>query len=147
MASIGEQHSLSSQASLCHCQVSISANLTALASFFVTVAHYPIPFFAFVTGFIGSFGTTTVSVAASRMYALGWALSLVVGGLVYWVMCLIWPVPGDDKDHGYEELAKYYDENPLGDVDEVEEVTKIGRDGGVRPVNSLEEKIDAKETV
>ena len=106
------------------------------------VAGFAVP----LPGFIGSFGTTTVSVAASRMYALGWALSLVVGGLVYWVMCLIWPVPGDDKDHGYEELARYYDENPLGEVEEIEGISKMG--GGVRPVTSLDDdKMDAKETV
>lgn len=78
------------------------------------------------------------------MYALGWALSLVVGGLVYWVLCLIWPLPGDDRQHGYEELARYYDENPLDELDQVEEVGKMG---AVRPVSSVEDKVDSKETV
>lgn len=78
------------------------------------------------------------------MYALGWALSLVVGGLSYWIACLIFPVPGDDKQHGFEELAQYYDDHPLEELDQVEE---IGKMGAVRPVSSMEDKVDSKETV
>lgn len=97
-----------------------------------------------LAGFIGSFGTTTVSVGASRLYALGWALSLVVGGLIYWIMCVIWPVPGDDRQHAFEELAAYYDDHPLDELDQVEEVGKMGM---VRPVSSVDDKVDSKETV
>ncbi|KAH8653799.1 allantoin permease [Xylariales sp. PMI_506] len=56
-------------------------------------------------GFIGSFGTTTVSQAASDMYDLGWELSFVVGGLAYLVIGLIWPVPGDDGAQGFEQAS------------------------------------------
>lgn len=95
-------------------------------------------------GFIGSFGTTTVSVGASRLYALGWALSLVIGGLSYWIACLIFPVPGDDNQHRFEELAGFYDDHPLEDLDQVEEVSKMG---AVGRISSMEDKVDSKETV
>jgi hypothetical protein len=96
------------------------------------------------SGFIGSFGTTTVSVGASRLYALGWALSLVIGGLSYWIACLIFPVPGDDSQHRFEELAQFYDDHPLEDLDQVEEISKMG---AVGRVSSMEDKVDSKETV
>lgn len=77
-----------------------------------------------LAGFIGSFGTTTVSTAASRMYALGWALSFVIGGLTYWILCLIWPVPGDDSQHSFEQLSKYYDEHDIAELRQVAQVAQ-----------------------
>lgn len=54
-------------------------------------------------GFIESFGTSSLSEAASNMYALGWELSFVVGGLAYLVMGLVWPVPGNERSLGFEQ--------------------------------------------
>ena len=57
-------------------------------------------------GFIGSFGTVTVSTAATRLYDMGWLLSFLFGGLSYWVLCLIWKVPGqEDCRRPYESMV------------------------------------------
>lgn len=88
---------------------------------FAFIAGFTVP----LPGFIGSFGTTTVSTTASRMYALGWALSFVVGGLAYYIACLVFPVAGDDSKHSFEELATYYDENDFSEEEEkVQQVIK-----------------------
>lgn len=47
----------------------------------------------------------TVSITASRLYTLGWLLSFVFGGLIYWILCLIWPVQGNDGKLRWEALA------------------------------------------
>jgi NCS1 family nucleobase:cation symporter-1 len=64
-------------------------NWRAVAAF---VAGFALP----LPGFIGSFGTASVSSSATYMYDLGWELSFVVGGLVYWILCLVFPVPGQE---------------------------------------------------
>ena len=58
------------------------------------------------------------------MYALGWVLSFVVGGLTYYVACLAFPVAGDDSKHGFEELAEYFDEHGYAEEEKVEQVIK-----------------------
>uniref|UniRef100_A0A8H7NC15 Allantoin permease n=1 Tax=Bionectria ochroleuca TaxID=29856 RepID=A0A8H7NC15_BIOOC len=70
-------------------------NLRAFAAFIIGFI-LPLP------GFIGTFGTVTVSTAASNMYSLGWELSFVIGGVAYLVLGLVWPVPGDGASHGFE---------------------------------------------
>lgn len=70
-------------------------NIRALAAFVVGFI-LPLP------GFVASFGYE-LSSAASNMFALGWALSFAVGGISYWVICLIFKVPGDDGDCQFEE--------------------------------------------
>ena len=64
-------------------------NLRAVVAFIIGFL-LPLP------GFIASFGTTTVSVGATRMYDLGWELSFFVGGAAYYILCLIFPVPGKE---------------------------------------------------
>ncbi|TLD31219.1 hypothetical protein PspLS_02494 [Pyricularia sp. CBS 133598] len=71
-------------------------NLRAYASFLIGFL-LPLP------GFIMSFGTTEKSIAASNLYALGWELSFVIGGLSYAVASWLWPMQGDDKTHGFEQ--------------------------------------------
>ncbi|KAI6316468.1 hypothetical protein MCOR29_006687 [Pyricularia oryzae] len=71
-------------------------NLRAYASFLIGFL-LPLP------GFIMSFGTTEKSFAASNLYALGWELSFVVGGLSYAVASWLWPMQGDDNTHGFEQ--------------------------------------------
>jgi hypothetical protein len=107
---------------------------------FAFIAGFTVP----LPGFIGSFGTTTVSIAASRIYSLGWALSFVIGGLTYWIACLIFPVQGDDRQHAFEELSAYYDEHDLDDLDQVEQVNQTGP---VKRMSSTEEKFDNKDIV
>lgn len=70
-------------------------NLRAFAAFIIGFI-LPLP------GFIGTFGTVTVSTAASNIYSLGWELSFVIGGVAYFVLGLVWPVPGDGAAHGFE---------------------------------------------
>jgi NCS1 family nucleobase:cation symporter-1 len=99
-------------------------NLRAMAAFIVGFA-VPLP------GFIGSFGTTKVSVAATRLFNLGWALSFVLGGLSYWILCKICPVPGqEDCTRPYEDM-----------VDEVYALPGV-EDQGEAPMDE-EEKKDA----
>jgi NCS1 family nucleobase:cation symporter-1 len=69
-------------------------NLRAFASFVIGFL-LPLP------GFAGSFGHK-IGVAATHMYALGWVLSFLMGCLSYYVICLIWKVPGDDGSHPFE---------------------------------------------
>ncbi|VUC29961.1 unnamed protein product [Clonostachys rosea] len=70
-------------------------NLRAFTAFIIGFI-LPLP------GFIGTFGTVTVSTAASNMYSLGWELSFVIGGVAYFVLGLVWPVPGDGASRGFE---------------------------------------------
>ena len=56
------------------------------------IAGFVVP----LPGFIGSFGTVKVSTSASRLFYLGWELSFLVGGLVYWILCLVFKVPGQE---------------------------------------------------
>ncbi|CRG83558.1 Allantoin permease [Talaromyces islandicus] len=53
------------------------------------IAAFVIGFVLPLPGFIGSFGTTTVSAAATHMFDLGWLLSYFVGGFSYAVICLV----------------------------------------------------------
>jgi NCS1 family nucleobase:cation symporter-1 len=46
------------------------------------------------------------------MYALGWVLSFVIGGVAYYVACLIFRVPGADAEKGlrFEQLVSEADQ-------------------------------------
>ncbi|WWC71819.1 uncharacterized protein I206_105778 [Kwoniella pini CBS 10737] len=61
-----------------------------------SIVAFIIGFIIPLPGFIGSFGTVTVSISASRMFYLGWELSFLSGGLAYWILCLIFKVPGQE---------------------------------------------------
>ncbi|CZR56504.1 uncharacterized protein PAC_06392 [Phialocephala subalpina] len=63
---------------------------------------------AFVVGFlmplpsfVASFGYE-IGVVASHIYALGWVLSFAMGCLSYWIICIVFKVPGDDKEYIWE---------------------------------------------
>jgi NCS1 family nucleobase:cation symporter-1 len=64
-----------------------------------------------VHGVAGSLSPGSVNAASTNMYRLGFLLSFLMGGLVYYVLSLIWPpkiLPGDmDKSGkpGFEMLA------------------------------------------
>lgn len=69
-------------------------NLRAFAAFVIGFL-LPLP------GFAESFGTSS-SAAAVHMYSLGWVLSFLMGCLSYYIICMIWPVPGDDGSRPFE---------------------------------------------
>jgi nucleobase:cation symporter-1, NCS1 family len=69
-------------------------NLRAYSSFVVGFL-LPLP------GFVASFGYT-IGAAATEMYDLGWVLSFLMGGLCYYILCMIWKIPGDDAVGGFE---------------------------------------------
>ncbi|KAK5086723.1 hypothetical protein LTS08_007137 [Lithohypha guttulata] len=72
-------------------------NLRAFGAFVVGFL-LPLP------GFAASFGHTIGS-AATHMYSLGWVLSFLMGGLSYWLFCVVFKVPGDDGRHSFEALV------------------------------------------
>ncbi|WWD22235.1 hypothetical protein CI109_106726 [Kwoniella shandongensis] len=61
-----------------------------------SIAAFVIGFLLPLPGFIGSFGTVSVSVTATRLYDLGWELSFLCGGVAYYVLCLVFKVPGQE---------------------------------------------------
>lgn len=62
-----------------------------------------------VHGVAGSLDPTSVSAASKNMYKLGFLLSFCMGGLVYYILCLIWPVQilprGLERPLAFEEMA------------------------------------------
>jgi NCS1 family nucleobase:cation symporter-1 len=46
-----------------------------------------------IHGIAGSLNPTSVNQASKNMYKLGFLLSLLMGAAVYYVLCLIWPIP------------------------------------------------------
>lgn len=96
-------------------------NLRAYAAFVIGFT-LPLP------GFIRSFGSSSSSGAASKMYALGWELSFLVGGMAYLVFGSIWSVPGNDRDHGFEQ--GHIDDVGLEQIEGLEEASmSISSDG------------------
>jgi NCS1 family nucleobase:cation symporter-1 len=64
-------------------------------------AAFVIGFLLPLPGFAASFGHS-IGIAATHMYSLGWVLSFLMGSLSYYVICLIWKVPGNDGSHAFE---------------------------------------------
>jgi NCS1 family nucleobase:cation symporter-1 len=63
-----------------------------------------------VHGVAGSIKPTSVSQASKNMYKLGFILSFLMGGIVYYGLCMIWPVQVLPTAHegevlGFEQLA------------------------------------------
>ncbi|KAF3013183.1 hypothetical protein E8E14_001972 [Neopestalotiopsis sp. 37M] len=61
-------------------------------------------------GFVASFGTTSVGDGANHMWNMGYLLSIVVSGAVYYVLFWIFPDPSIDKSLAFEQLAAQYDD-------------------------------------
>ncbi|WRT70427.1 uncharacterized protein IL334_007425 [Kwoniella shivajii] len=61
-----------------------------------SIAAFVVGFVIPLPGFIGSFGTVTVPLSASRIFYLGWELSFLCGGIAYWILCLLFKVPGQE---------------------------------------------------
>lgn len=88
-------------------------NLRAIAAWVAGVAFT-------VHGIAGSLDKNAVNQASKNMYKLGFLLSFLMGSLVYYVLCLIWPVPvypegKSDEDTSFEAMTGsegfFYDEN------------------------------------
>lgn len=92
-------------------------NLRAMAAWLAGVAFT-------VHGVAGNIDKTSVNQASKNMYKLGFLLSSILGGLLYWILCLIWPVKvvpdGRECDVlGFESLAKtdgFFDDESLADI-------------------------------
>lgn len=77
-----------------------------------------------VHGVAGSIKPSSVGQASKNMYKLGFILSFLMGGIVYYGLCLIWPVqvlPISHADEvlGFEQLALsegYFDGESVGDI-------------------------------
>lgn len=68
------------------------------------IAAFAIGFLLPLPGFIGSFGTAVnMSAAATDLFDLGWVLSLVMGGLSYWIICRLFRTGRDDRKLTFEE--------------------------------------------
>ncbi|CAN6595244.1 allantoin permease [Trichomonascus vanleenenianus] len=102
---------------------SFGVNWRSIAAFIVGFA-LPFP------GFCATLAGKPINVAALRMYDLGWLLSITTGSLSYYLICLVCPVPQNDKSLGFEELiedpenatTEYYSTG----VDSSDDVEKIG---------------------
>lgn len=93
------------------------------------MAAFAIGFLLPLPGFIGSFGTAvTLSAAATDMFDLGWILSLVMGGLSYWIICQLLRTGRNDRKLAFEEQVPHGDQQtrsedgmevaiPAGEID------------------------------
>ncbi|TEA12185.1 Allantoin permease [Colletotrichum sidae] len=77
-------------------------NLRAVAAWIAGVAFT-------VHGIAGNLDPDAVDQASKNMYKLGFLLSLVMGSLVYYVLCLIWPVPVYPREHELEATSGFED--------------------------------------
>jgi NCS1 family nucleobase:cation symporter-1 len=113
------------------------ANIRAFVAFVVGFL-LPLP------GFVKSFGigSSSLNEAASNIYALGWELSFLVGGITYYVLGLVWPVPGDEREMGFETAPVRYEvcESPVSR--ELEATSVDGPSGSQDDGLEREEKED-----
>ncbi|KAJ4321454.1 hypothetical protein N0V94_002887 [Neodidymelliopsis sp. IMI 364377] len=91
-------------------------NLRMLAAWVAGVAFT-------VHGVAGSLDPDSVSTVSKNMYKLGFLLSLCMGGLVYYVLCLVWPVPilpvGGEPCLAFEGMAVnegFFDTENIGTI-------------------------------
>lgn len=100
-------------------------NLRMLAAWIAGVAFT-------VHGVAGSLDPDSVAEASKNMYKLGFILSFLMGGSVYYSLCLIWPVQilpiGTERQLAFEELAAnegFFDHENLGTITGVLEGEEI----------------------
>ena len=91
-------------------------NLRMLAAWVAGVAFT-------VHGVAGSLDADSVAGTSKNMYKLGFLLSLSMGGLVYYTLCVIWPVQmlpsGSERYLAFEDLAEnegFFDNENLGTI-------------------------------
>lgn len=92
-------------------------NLRAMAAWICGVVFV-------VHGVAGSIKPTSIGQASKNMYKLGFILSSLMGGVVYYILCLIWPVQVLPVNHAgevlaFEELSRsdgYFEGETLSDI-------------------------------
>jgi NCS1 family nucleobase:cation symporter-1 len=101
-------------------------NLRMLAAWIAGVAFT-------VHGVAGSLDPDSVTTASKNMYKLGFLLSLCMGGLVYYVLNLIWPVPilpkGAEKSLVFEQMAAnegFFDHESVRNITGILEGEEVG---------------------
>ncbi|CDK26532.1 unnamed protein product [Kuraishia capsulata CBS 1993] len=80
-----------------------------IRAFFAFIAGFVVP----LPGFIGTFGTTSVSTAATYINDMGWLMSLLFGIVAYFIACVIFPLPNVDKSAPFES---YVNHQPVEDL-------------------------------
>lgn len=100
-----------------------------------------------VHGVAGSLDPTSVSTASKNMYKLGFLLSLLMGGFVYYVSNIAWPVQvlprGLERELAFEELAAnegFFDDESISTITGVAEGCDVDR------VSTQHYTVDGKET-
>lgn len=102
-----------------------------------------------VHGVAGSLNPDSVNSASKNMYKLGFTLSLLMGSLVYYVLCLIWPPPmypvgvdGPERFEGMADSEGFFEgETPEGIRMLLHGVSPVVvRDGKAADVESTSEK-------
>lgn len=73
-------------------------NMRAVASWVIGVV-LPFP------GFVATFGTVTINSGATHMWNMGYLLSIVMSGTVYYLLSIYIPVSTIDKSLKFEEMA------------------------------------------
>ncbi|KAK5065128.1 hypothetical protein LTR84_000964 [Exophiala bonariae] len=68
-------------------------------------AAFVIGFLLPLPGFAASFGHN-INIAATHMYSLGWVLSFLMGCLSYYIICLLFKLPGDDGKQSFESQVQ-----------------------------------------
>ncbi|KAA8617879.1 FUI1 Cytosine uracil thiamine allantoin permease [Pyrenophora tritici-repentis] len=76
-----------------------------------------------VHGVAGSLNANSVAEASKNMYKLGFLLSFCMGGVVYYVLCLVWPVQllpsGTERYLSFEDMAAhegFFDHENVGTI-------------------------------
>lgn len=76
-----------------------------------------------VHGVAGSLNPDSVAAASKNMYKLGFLLSFCMGGLIYYVLCWIWPVQilplGSERILTFEEMAAnegFFEHESIGTI-------------------------------
>ena len=100
-----------------------------------------------VHGVAGSLDPTSVSVASKNMYKLGFILSFLMGGFVYYVLCLIWPVrilPTDAEGPlAFEEMTA---KEGFFEHENISTITGVSEEESTDRVDTQSYVVDGKES-
>ncbi|UPL02805.1 hypothetical protein LCI18_013739 [Fusarium solani-melongenae] len=86
-------------------------NLRAIAAWVIGVIP-PFP------GFVGTFGTVTISPGGQHIWQLGYLLSLVLSGIVYYGLSALFPTETTNKGYAFEEMSINVDNNIIQGQDD-----------------------------
>ena len=105
-----------------------------------------------IHGIAGSLKPTSVNQASKNMYKLGFLLSLLMGSGVYYVLCLIWPVPVYPSDatgtsSAFEVMAESEGFFEGESSDSIRGILTATEDGLPRHVDQKGFSVDEKQSV